>query len=214
MIRILIADDHALVREGLAHILRRGQDFELIGEAADGDAVIRLVRSDSGAAADILLLDLSMPGKSGIELIKQVRRERPALRILVLTMHAEQQYAVRAFKAGAAGYLTKESAAAELVDAVRRVAGGQTFVSQTIASALAEALQRAGDAAPHEALSDREMEVYRRLVAGETVSSIAGTLFLSPKTVSTYKTRLAEKLGVENDAALIRYAIANRLFDA
>lgn len=210
MIRLLIADDHQLVREGLAHILHRASDMELAGEAADGDAVIRLVRAVS---ADVLLLDLSMPGKSGIELIKHVRREVPALRILVLTMHGEQQYAVRAFKAGAAGYLTKESAATELVDAVRRVAAGHTFVSQTIAAALAEALQQGGDPMPHHALSDRELDVYRRLVGGETVSAIAASLYLSPKTVSTYKTRLAEKLGVENDAALIRYAIRHRLFD-
>jgi DNA-binding NarL/FixJ family response regulator len=210
MIRILIADDHALVREGIRHVLARAGDLLPAGEAASGDEVVQLVRARE---AEVLLLDLSMPGtKSGIELIAQLRRERPALRILVVTMHGEHQYATRAFRAGASGYMTKESAAAELVDAVRRVAAGQTYVSPGVAAAMAHALQGDARAGGHLALSERELEVYRRLVEGQPIARIAEALYLSPKTVSTYKARLAEKLGVTNDAALIRYAVEHRLF--
>lgn len=209
MIAVLIADDHEVVRNGLRHILERAGDFEVLAEAADGSAVPSMVRE---YPASVILLDLSMPGRSGLDLIRQLRVEHPTLRILVLTMHAEEQYVVRAFRAGAAGYLTKESAATELVEAVRKVASGGTYVSQAVAGTLAEGLRAPGEAAPHSGLSDRELEVFHRIVAGQALGEIASALCVSAKTVSTYKMRLMEKLQVRNDAALVRYAISHRLF--
>ncbi|CAG2160025.1 response regulator [Cupriavidus numazuensis] len=210
MTRVLIADDHAVVRDGLKHILERAGKFDVVGEAADGTQVMKLVRD---CAPQVLLLDLSMPGRSGLELIRLLRDEQPALRILVLTMHAEQQYIVRAFQAGAAGYLTKESAATELVSAINQVASGGTYVSQAIAGKLATSLQEHQEEAPHLRLSDRELEVYRRLVLGEPLTVIATALCVSVKTVSTYKMRLMEKMHVPSEAALLRYAMRNHLFD-
>jgi len=209
MTRVMIADDHAVVRDGLRHILERAGKFEVVGEAADGTQVMGLVRD---CAPQVLLLDLSMPGRSGLELIRLLRDEHPALRILVLTMHAEEQYIVRAFQAGAAGYLTKESAATELVSAVAQVASGGTYVSQSIAAKLASSLQERHGDAPHLSLSDRELEVYRRLVLGEPLTTIATALCVSAKTVSTYKMRLMEKMQLPNEAALVRYALRHHLF--
>ncbi|AVA33829.1 MAG: DNA-binding response regulator [Burkholderiaceae bacterium] len=208
MIRVIIADDHTVVRNGLRHILERTSDFEVVGEAARGTEVPQLVRELS---PHVILLDLSMPGRNGLELIRQLRADHPALRILVLTMHAEEQYVVRAFRAGAAGYLTKESAATELVEALRKVAAGGTYVSPAMAEKLALGLQEKPDA-PHEGLSDRELEVFRRIVDGESLTQIAAALCVSAKTVSTYKMRLMEKLQLRSDAALVRYAIEARLF--
>lgn len=208
MIRVIIADDHTVVRNGLRHILERTSDFEVVGEAARGTEVPQLVRELS---PHVILLDLSMPGRNGLELIRQLRADHPALRILVLTMHAEEQYVVRAFRAGVAGYLTKESAATELVEALRKVAAGGTYVSPAMAEKLALGLQEKPDA-PHEGLSDRELEVFRRIVDGESLTQIAAALCVSAKTVSTYKMRLMEKLQLRSDAALVRYAIEARLF--
>jgi DNA-binding NarL/FixJ family response regulator len=208
----MIADDHALVREGLLHILRHASGLDVVGEAADAAGVMALVRSEH---ADVILLDLSMPGGNGLDLIREIKVERPGLKILVLTMHAERQYAVRAFKAGASGYLTKESAPVELVNAVNRVAAGHVYVSVTMAENLAQALTRHDDAdgVRQETLSDRELDVYRRIVAGETINAIAAALVVSPKTVSTYKARILEKMQMQTDAALIRYAVKHNLFD-
>jgi DNA-binding NarL/FixJ family response regulator len=210
MTRVLLADDHALVRDGLRHILRSTSGFEVVGEACDGATTIALVRS---TAADVLVLDLSMPGRNGVELVRQIKDEKPVLRILVLTMHAEQQYAVRAFKAGASGYLTKESASAELVTAVTKVAAGGVFVSLAMAERLAKSLNEATDSLPHHRLSDREFDVFRRIAAGQPASEIAQELCVSAKTVSTYKTRILEKMQMPHEAALIRYAIRHKLFD-
>ncbi|RKE37915.1 LuxR family two component transcriptional regulator [Paraburkholderia sp. BL23I1N1] len=208
MIRALIADDHALVRDGLRHILQNASGFEVVGEANDGISTIALVRS---SAADVLVLDLSMPGRNGVELIKQIKEEKPALRILVLTMHAEQQYAVRAFKAGASGYLTKESASAELVAAVTKVASGGVYVSLAIAERFAQSLNEPADTLPHQRLSDREFDVFRRIAAGQTLTEIAAELCVSSKTVSTYKTRILEKMQMPHEAALVRYALRHKL---
>ena len=208
MIRALIADDHALVRDGLRHILQNASGFEVVGEANDGISTIALVRS---SAADVLVLDLSMPGRNGVELIKQIKEERPALRILVLTMHAEQQYAVRAFKAGASGYLTKESASAELVAAVTKVASGGVYVSLAMAERFAQSLNEPADTLPHQRLSDREFDVFRRIAAGQTLTEIAAELCVSSKTVSTYKTRILEKMQMPHEAALVRYALRHKL---
>jgi DNA-binding NarL/FixJ family response regulator len=160
----------------------------------------------------VLVLDLSMPGRSGIDLIHQLRETHPALRILVLTMHAEQQYAVRAFKAGASGYLTKESAGAELVAAVHKIANGGVYVSLSMAERFAQSLTEPAELAPHQRLSNREYDVFRRIVAGETITEIAHSLLVSTKTVSTYKTRILEKMQAPHEAALVRYAIKHNLF--
>jgi DNA-binding NarL/FixJ family response regulator len=210
MTKVLIADDHTLVREGLRHILQSASGFEVTGEACDGASTLALVRSTE---AHVLVLDLSMPGRSGIDLVQQIREEKPALRILVLTMHAEQQYAVRAFKAGAVGYLTKESASAELVSAVSKVASGGVYVSLTMAERFAQSLNEPADALPHQRLSNREFDVFRRIAAGQTITEIAQTLFVSAKTVSTYKTRILEKMQMPHDAALVKYAMRHKLFD-
>ncbi len=210
MIRVLIADDHTLVRDGLRHILESAHGFEVTGEAADSAGALALVRTHE---AEVILLDLSMPGRSGLDMIKQIKDEKPALRILVLTMHAEEQYAVRAFKSGASGYLTKESAAAELVAAVTKIAAGGVYVSLTMAEKFALNLNAPQTALPHQQLSDREFDVFKRLVAGVSISEIANQLCVSSKTVSTYKTRVMEKLQISTEAALIRYAIKHRLFE-
>lgn len=210
MIRVLLADDHALVREGLRSILHTANHFAIAGEARDGETTLALIRSTE---ADVLVLDLSMPGPGGVELIKQIRDEKPALRILVLTMHAEQQYAVRAFKAGASGYLTKESASAELVVAVAKVASGGVYVSVSMAELLARNLNDPTGELPHQRLSDREFDVFQRIVAGETLTGIAQALSVSAKTISTYKSRIFDKMQMPHDAALVRYAMRHKLFD-
>jgi DNA-binding NarL/FixJ family response regulator len=208
MTRVLIADDHALVRDGLRHILQGASGFEVVGEACDSTSAIALIRE---RAADVMVLDLSMPGRNGVELIKQIKEEKPALRILVLTMHAEQQYAVRAFKAGASGYLTKESASAELVAAVTKVAAGGVYVSLAMAERFAQSLNEPTDLLPHQRLSDREFDVMKRIAAGQTITEIAAELCVSSKTVSTYKTRILEKMQVPHEAALVRYAMRHKL---
>jgi DNA-binding NarL/FixJ family response regulator len=204
MIRLVIADDHAIVREGLKRIVAEAPELRVEAEAADGNDVMRLVREHE---FDVLVLDLSMPGRSGMELIKLVKAERPRLRILVLSMHQESQYAVRAIKSGASGYLTKESAPAQLVQAIQKIAGGGAFISAEVAEQLALGAMPGGDKPPHEALSDREFEVFRQLVAGVSVTDIAGHLKLSVKTVSTHKANLMQKLGLHNPSELVRYAI-------
>ena len=211
MTRVVIADDHAIVREGLKRILQGQADIEIAGEATNGHEVMERVRA---GGFDMLLLDLSMPGKSGIELIRQVKDERPKLPVLILTMHEEDQYALRAIRAGASGYLTKESAPELLVAAIRKIASGRPFISAHVAEQLALDAMPRGETgqAPHKQLSDREFEVFRLLVEGRSVTEIAGQLHLSVKTVSTHKTRVLEKLGVASIADLVRYAMENRLF--
>jgi len=208
MTRVLVADDHALVRDGLRHILQGASGFEVVGEANDSPSTVALIRE---RAADVLVLDLSMPGRNGVELIKQIKEEKPTLRILVLTMHAEQQYAVRAFKAGASGYLTKESASAELVAAVTKVAAGGVYVSLAMAERFAQSLNEPTDLLPHQRLSDREFDVLKRIATGQTITEIAAELCVSAKTVSTYKTRILEKMQMPHDAALVRYAMRHKL---
>ena len=211
MIRIVIADDHTIVREGLKQLLGATDDLEVVGEARDGYETMKLVRERE---FDVLLVDLSMPGKSGMELIKQVKSEKPKLRILVLSMHAEHQYAVRAIKAGASGYLTKDSASTQLVSALRKVAAGGAVISAEVAEQLAHSAMPQAEGPPHTALSDREYQVFELLVAGTSVSDIATQLNLSVKTVSTHKARIFEKMGLANQAELIRYAIRHRLGDS
>ena len=210
MVRVLLADDHAIVRAGLREILADTGDIVVTGEATNGQEVLAQVR---GQDFDVAVLDMSMPGRSGIELIKLVKDEKPQLRILILSMHSEQQYAVRAVKAGASGYLTKESAADELVAAIRRIAAGGAYVSPETAERLVlESAPRAG-AAPHTLLSDREFQVFQLIAAGQSVTEIARQLSLSVKTISTHKTRVMVKMNFANPADLIRYALEHKLLD-
>ncbi|MDB5896503.1 MAG: DNA-binding response regulator [Ramlibacter sp.] len=209
MIRLVIADDHAIVREGLKRIVGGAPDMQIVGEAGDGNEVLAIVRAQE---FDVLVQDLSMPGRSGMELIKLVKAERPKLRILVLSMHEELQYAVRSIKSGASGYLTKESAPALLVQAIRKIAGGGAFISAEVAEQLALGAMPGGvPAAPHEVLTDREFEVFRQLVAGVSVTDVAARLNVSVKTVSTHKANLMQKLGLQNQTELVRYAMRHGL---
>jgi len=210
VIRIVIADDHTIVREGLKQLLSRDEALEVIAEARDGFEAMERVRQ---LEFDVLMLDLSMPGKSGIELIKQVKAEKPRLRVLVLSMHEEHQYAVRAIRAGASGYLTKESAPTDLIRALHRVAAGGAYITPEVAEQLALGAMPNADQAPHAALSDREFQVLRMLAGGASVSDIAARINLSVKTVSTHKGRLMHKLGVATTTELLRYAIDHRLTD-
>ena len=211
MIRVLLADDPAIVRAGLKEILADTGDIEVAGEATNGQEVLELAR---GREFDIAVLDMSMPGRNGLELIKLVRAEKPKLRILILSMHSEQQYAVRAVKAGASGYLTKDSAAEELVAAIRRIAAGGAYVSPETAERLVLDSAPGAEVAPHTLLSDREFQVLQSIAGGKTVTEIAQQLSLSVKTVSTHKTRLMEKMGLANQAELIRYAIENNIINS
>jgi two-component system invasion response regulator UvrY len=203
MIRILLADDHKIVRDGLKRILAATGDLQVTGETASGDEVLALVKAND---YDVAMLDMSMPGLAGIDLIKRLKIEKPALRILVLSMHGEQQYAARALKAGAAGYLSKDSAGEQLVAALRKIAAGGVYITDAAAAGL---LQAGGTA--HEALSDREFEVMRLLVEGLGPTDIGERLHLSVKTVSTHKTRILEKLGLKSTAELVRYAMEHKL---
>ena len=211
MIRVVIADDHQILREGLKQLLQAAGDLEVVGEAGDGFEVLDRVRRDE---FDVLLLDMSMPGKSGVELIKQVKGEKPKLRILVLSMHEEHQYAVRAIRAGASGYLTKESAASQLVAAIRKVGGGGAYITPEVAERLAQDAMPHAQGPLHASLSDREFEVFHMLVDGVSVNEIAARLHLSAKTISTHKARLMEKLGVDSTADLVHYAVRHKLLDA
>ena len=211
MIRVALADDHTIVREGLKQLLAAAGDFEVVAEARDGLEVMNAVRP---AEFDVLLLDMSMPGRSGVELIKQARAERPKLRILVLTMHEEHQYAIRAIRAGASGYLTKDSASRELVQALRKVAAGGAFISAEVAEQLAQSAMRgAAGGEPHELLSDREFQVFGMIARGRSISDIAAELNLSVKTVSTHKANILQKMGLETIGDLIRYAVSRRLVE-
>ena len=210
MIRLVLADDHTIVREGLKQILGAQADFQVVAEASDGHEALKRVRE---LEFDVLLLDMSMPGKSGVELIKQVKAEKPKLRILILTMHEEHQYAVRAIRAGASGYLTKEGASAQLVTAIRKVASGGAYISAEVAEQLALNAMPDATAAPHERLSDREFQVFRMIAEGKSVSEIADRLNLSVKTVSTHKANVLAKMGLSTQGELIRYALENDLVE-
>jgi DNA-binding NarL/FixJ family response regulator len=210
MIRVFVADDHAVVRRGVLQILEDVPDIVVAGEAGSGRETLRGVQE---TAPDVLLLDIAMPEGGGLEILAQVRSLRPELRVLILSVYPEKQYAVRALRAGAAGYLTKESAPEELVAAIRKAAQGGTYVSQSLAEKLAGELKGETSKEPHEALSDREYQVVRLLAAGRTVSEIAADLSLSVKTVSTYRARILEKMNAKSNADLTYYAIKNGLIE-
>ncbi len=210
MIKILIADDHAILRAGLKHLLSEHVDIVVAGEASNGHEALAKVQAEEWNA---LVLDMTMPGKSGIELIKQLKQIAPKLPILILSMHKEDVYAVRALKAGASGYLCKDNAEDQLVPALRKVAGGGLYITATVAEKLAvDMLQGATqDALPHTRLSDREYQIFQLITGGAGVTDIAQKLNLSVKTVSTHKTHVLEKMGCGNVAELIRYAIRHEL---
>jgi len=210
MIRVLIADDHVVVRQGLKQILGDTPEMLVAGEAATGQQVLDRVRAESW---DVVVLDISMPGHSGLDVLKQIRSERPRLPVLVLSMYSEDQYAMRVLKAGASGYLTKESAADELVKAIRKVVSGGRYVSPLLAEKLAFEIGADSVKLPHETLSDREFQVLRLIAAGKPVKEIAVELSLSVKTVSTYRARLLDKMNLGTNAELIHYAIQNHLID-
>jgi DNA-binding NarL/FixJ family response regulator len=208
MIRILIADDHAIVRQGLRQVLALAPELELAGEAKNGWEVIELVRAGN---LNLLLLDMTMPGPNGVELIKRVREEAPRLPILVLSMHGESQIAGRAIKAGAAGYLTKDSEPETLIGAIRQVAGGAHYIDPVIASRLLFEATPTDAEQAHLTLSDREYQIFLLLVQGRGINEIGDALRLSAKTVSTHKFRLMQKLGVDNLSDLVRYALKHKL---
>jgi DNA-binding NarL/FixJ family response regulator len=209
LIRVFIADDHEFIRAGLKSILAANPDIEVIGEAANGHEVLDALREKT---PDALILDMSMPGLSGLELIKRIKTEWPKQKILILTMHANKQYAVRAIRAGATGFLSKATASEELVAALRKVVAGRAYISAEIAEELALSQQPNSDVARHSLLSDREYHVFQLLVGGKSVGDIADTLNLSVKTISTHKSRILEKMAMASTAELVRYAIANELF--
>ncbi|HZN85437.1 MAG TPA: response regulator transcription factor [Burkholderiales bacterium] len=208
--KVLIADDHPVVRRGLRQMLDAESDLSVVVEAKDGHEVI-----DQSARVpwDVAVLDYNMPGKGGIELVKELRRRYPDRPVLVLSMYPEDRYALRLLKAGAAGYLNKESAADELVGALRKVAGGGRYVSAALGEKLAQAMAGDGDAPAYEKLSDREYQIMWLIASGKTVGEVARQLFLSPNTVSTYRSRIFAKLGVKNNSELMRYAIRHQLVE-
>jgi len=209
--RIIIADDHPLIREGLKYILSSNPAYTVAAEAGDGHGLLAAVRQGS---YDIALVDMLMPGKNGIELIQQLHQEQPGLRILVISSHKEDIYAVRAIRAGASGYLCKDHAASELVHAVNRLASGRMYITEDVAEELALSSMHTAPVKQHHLLSDREYQVFLKLASGKTMTAIAEELNLSLKTVSTYKTRINEKMAFNNAFDIVRYALENHLLDA
>jgi len=210
MIKVLIADDHPIVRKGLKQILQDTVDIAVIGEASTGpEALQKVLEQDF----DIVLLDISMPGRSGLEVLNELKNLKPHLQVLILSIYPEAQYAVRALKSQAAGYLTKASAPEELITAIRKVAQGGKYVSAALAEKLAFEVTGDPSKLPHETLSDREYQVLCLIAAGKTVTEIGKELALSLKTVSTYRARILEKMNLKNNAEIVRYALQQRLVD-
>lgn len=209
MTRILLADDHAVVRKGLRQIVKESVRGPVFGEASSGEEVLRKVSDEEW---DIVILDISLPDQSGLDVLKALRQTHPRLPVLVLSMHPEEQFAVRALKAGARGYVTKRTAARDLVAAVKKVLAGGRYLSASLAERLAVNLQENG-VTPHERLSDREYQVFRMLALGKTVKEISRELGLSPQTVSTHRARILEKMGMATNTELTQYAIQNRILE-
>jgi two-component system invasion response regulator UvrY len=210
VIKIVIADDHPIVRAGLKQILADASDIEVVAEASDGHEILKLIRK---GGVDVVLLDISMPGLMGLDALKQMNAENPKLPILVLSMHPEEQYAIRALKAGASGYLTKAAAPEQLIGAIQKVYRGGRYVSATLAEKLALGLKAGSTGLPHENLSDREYQVLCLISSGKTVKEIAEELSLSEKTISTYRARILEKMSMKSNAELAHYGIKNELVD-
>lgn len=210
MIKIIIADDHAIVRKGLKQILEETPDMAVTDEASNCNEVLEKVRKGN---FDVVILDLTMPGRGGVDTLKEIKAEKPDLPVLVLSVHPEEQYAMRVLKAGAAGYVNKESAPIELIEAIRKVASGRKYISATLAENLALNLDSDFEKPLHESLSDREFQVMCKIAMGKTMTDIANELNLSIKTISTYRTRILEKMNMKSNAEIARYAIKNGLVD-
>jgi len=208
MIKVFIADDHALVREGLRMILMGAHDITVVGEASNGEDVLANI-ADSGA--NVLLLDMAMEGLSGYDVLQRLMQRKQNISVLVLSMYPEEQYALRVLKAGASGYLTKDAAAAQLINAIRQVASGRRYVSPVVATLLADALCDTGDKPPHERLSEREYQVLLHIASGKTPTQIAELMHLSVRTISTYRSRILVKMRLHNSAELTHYAAVNQL---
>jgi DNA-binding NarL/FixJ family response regulator len=210
MIRIFIADDHTIVREGLKQIIQQSRDIVVVGEASNAAETLEKVRRDP---PDLLLLDISMPGRSGLDVLLEVKRDLPDLRVLILSLHPEDQYALRMLKAGASGYVTKESAPEQLIEAIRKVADGGRYMSMPLAEKLVFGMVEDKGGAPHELLSNREFQVFRMIAAGKTVKEVADELSLSVKTISTNRTRIMDKMHLKTNADFTQYAIQHKLLD-
>jgi DNA-binding NarL/FixJ family response regulator len=210
MIKILIADDHAIVRQGLKQTVAEEPDMTVAGEAQNAQETLKLAREQEW---DVIVLDITMPGRSGLDLLIELKREHPNLPVLILSMHSEEQFAVRALKARASGYITKQSAPKELIKAIRKVYRGGKYVSPSLAESLAFELGDDAGKVAHEKLSEREYQILRMIATGKTPKEIASELNLSEKTVATYRMRLLEKMNMKRNAELIRYAVENRLVD-
>jgi two-component system, NarL family, invasion response regulator UvrY len=209
-IRVIVADDHPILRAGLVSVLNASSDLRVVAEAGNGAEVLRSIRE---VTFDVLLLDVSMPGKSGLDLMRQIRKDNPRLPILIVSSHPEDQYALRAIKAGASGYVTKMSAPADLVTAVRTVSNGRKFITPALAELLADHIERPDDATPHEGLSDREFQTMKMIAAGHSLTEIADVLCISVKTVSVYRSRLLEKVRMKSNVELTRYVVEHGLTD-
>jgi DNA-binding NarL/FixJ family response regulator len=209
-IRILIADDHPIVRAGFKQVLSETPDLVVADEAGNGQEVLEHLKKKK---YDVVLLDISMPGKNGLEILKELKTDYPKLPVLILSIYPEEQYAIRALKAGAAGYLTKESAPHELISAIRKISAGGRYISESLAEKLATYLNVDMTKSPHETLSDREHQVMRLIASGKTVSEIAESLNLSVKTISTYRTHILEKMKMKNNAEITLYAVQNKLVE-
>lgn len=210
MIKILIADDHFIVRAGLQKIIADIADMEVIDEALDGHQVLAKIAEQK---IDLILLDISMPGPKGLDVLKTIKQHYPETPVLILSVHPEKQYALRAIKSGASGYLTKDKAQEELIAAIRKAAAGGRYISTGLAEQMADLIECKTDQLPHESLSDREFTVMLMLAKGEAINSIAGQLYVSPKTVSTYRARILEKMKMNGNADLIHYAIRHGLVE-
>lgn len=208
MIKILIADDHAIVRKGLKQIVAETSDMVVTDEARDGHEVLDKVSKND---FDVVVLDISMPGPSGLDILKQIKSENSELPVLILSIYPEKQYAVRAFKASASGYLTKESAPDELIGAIRKVSGGGKYISSSLAEKLVLDMNVDLENPAHETLSDREFQVMRMIAKGKMIKDIAEQLHLSPKTISTYRSRILEKMNMKNNEEITLYVISNRI---
>jgi len=210
MIRILVADDHSVVRQGIKQIVADDPGMEVVAEAATGQEAVDLVLA---TPFDVVILDIAMPGKSGLDVLRELKAANPNLKVLVLSMYPEEQYAIRSLRDGASAYLTKGSPPEELIQAIKTVAAGKRYITPSIADRLASYIEESSERPPHETLSDREMQVLVLIGSGKLVTEIANELKLSVKTVSTYRSRILMKMGMESNAQLIRYALQQRLVD-
>lgn len=210
MIKVTIVDDHSIVRLGLTKILQEESDIEVVGEAEDYKSLMESIKQ---VQPDVVILDISLPGKNGLEIIKELKQNYPAIRSLMLSMHPEDRFSVRAIKAGAYGYVTKESAANELVNAIRKIYSGGKFITQTVAEMLADTFDQEFDKPAHERLSDREFQILRMITTGKKTKEIAQELFLSPATVATYRTRILDKMQLKSNVELTNYVLRHNLIE-